>query len=300
MISGYRLDRWHAVDQRLAIGGMMGSMPNPTAGATRNEWRHSGFARLEAPLRATLATVYAGIGHAERFPDYWEAIAKESPASRSAFDSVRSEKTTQLDAGLVYRQAGATLTLALFANRVDDFILVDYASMLKPNGAVRNVDAASYGGEFGAARPLGRNWSVDATLAYVHGENRSDRRPLPQIPPLDARVGLNYADAKWSGGVLLRMTAAQDRFDLNRGTIVGKDLGAAPGFAVLSLNGGWRPAHSLQVTAGVDNLLDRSYAESISRAGGNGMGGAIGGYVQTLRVNEPGRTFWLKLAVRAP
>jgi iron complex outermembrane receptor protein len=299
-ISGYRLDRWHAEDQRLAIGGMMGPVPNPTAGATRNEWRHSGFARLEAPLRATLATWYLGVGHAERFPDYWEAIAKESMTSRSAFASVRSEKTTQLDAGLVYRTAATTVTLALFANRVDDFILVDYASMMKANGAVRNVDAASFGGEFGAARTLGRRWNVDGALAWVHGTNRSDGRPLPQIPPLDARIGLNYADAKWSGGVLLRAVAAQNRYDLSRGTIVGKDLGRAPGFAVLSLNGGWRLTQTLQLTAGVDNLVDRSYAESVSRAGGNGMGGAIGGYVQTLRVNEPGRTLWLKLNVRTP
>jgi hypothetical protein len=28
------------------------------------------------------------------------------------------------------------------------------------------------------------------------------------------------------------------------------------------------------------------------------MGGTIGGYVQTTRVNEPGRTLWLKLVAR--
>jgi iron complex outermembrane receptor protein len=300
LLSGYRLDRWHGEDQRAVIGGMMASMPNPTAGATRNEWRHSGFARIEAPLREMPATLYAGVGHAERFPDYWEAIAKEALLSRSAFDSVRSEKTTQLDAGIVHRSAATTLTLALFANRVDDFILVDYAPMMKMNGAVRNVDAASYGGELGAARVFAHGWSADASLAYTHGRNRSDGQALPQVPPLEARFGLNYADAKWSAGLLLRAVAAQNRFDLNRGTIVGKDLGASPGFAVLSFNGGWRVTELLQVTAGVDNLLDRSYAEFVSRAGGNGMGGAIGGYVQTLRVNEPGRTLWLKLVARAP
>ncbi|MCC7462328.1 MAG: TonB-dependent copper receptor [Gammaproteobacteria bacterium] len=300
LVGGYRLDRWHSEDERLAIGGMMGAVPNSTAGATRNEWRYSGFTRIEAPLRATAATLYAGIGHAERFPDYWEAIAKESPMSRSAFDSVRSEKTTQLDAGIVYRTATTTFTLALFASRVGDFILVDYGSMMKPNGAIRNVAAASHGGEIGVSRALGPRWRADAALAWVQGENRGDGRPLPQIPPLDARLGLEYAAAKWSSGVLLRAVAAQNRFDIHRGTIVGKDLGAAPGFAILSLNGGWRLTELLQLTAGVDNVLDRSYAEFISRAGGNGMGGAIGGYVQTTRVNEPGRTLWVKLVVRTP
>ncbi len=298
VISGYRLDRWHAEDQRAMLKGMMTSVPNPTAGHTRNEWRHSGFARVESAPGRRPVTVYAGIGHAERFPDYWEAIAKEGMTNPSAFDSTRSERTTQLDTGLVYRTVATTLSLSLFANRVDDYILVDYSSMMKRNGAVRNVDAASHGGELGVGRALGRHWSVDGSLAYVRGANRTDDRPLPQIPPLDARLGLNYAERAWSAGLLVRAVAAQNRYDLNRGSIVGKDLGPTPGFAVLSLNGGWRASDALQMTAGIDNVLDRSYAEFVSRAGGNGAGGAIAGYVQTTRVNEPGRTLWLRLTAK--
>jgi iron complex outermembrane receptor protein len=300
LIGGYRIDRWHAEDERLMLKGMMGPRPNPTAGHTRNEWRHSGFARIESQPAEIPVTLYAGLGHAERFPDYWEAIAKESMTGASAFDSLRSERTTQVDAGLVYHKARATLSLALFANRVSDYILIDYASPMKRNGAARNVDAASHGGELGLEYPLDRHWSLEGSLAYVHGENRSDDRPLPQIPPLDARFGLNYARDAWSAGFLVRGVAAQNRYDLDRGSIVGKDLGPAPGFAVLSLNGGWRISETLQLAAGIDNLLDRNYAEFVSRAGGNGMGGAIAGYVQTTRVNEPGRTLWLRFATRLP
>ena len=45
----------------------------------------------------------------------------------------------------------------------------------------------------------------------------------------------------------------------------------------------------MQVTAGVDNLLDRAYAEHLSRAGA-----MVAGFVQSTRVDEPGRTLWLK------
>jgi len=45
------------------------------------------------------------------------------------------------------------------------------------------------------------------------------------------------------------------------------------------------------VSAGVDNLFDRTYAEHLSRGGS-----MISGFVQTTRVNEPGRTLWLKLS----
>jgi iron complex outermembrane receptor protein len=44
------------------------------------------------------------------------------------------------------------------------------------------------------------------------------------------------------------------------------------------------------VSAGVDNLFDREFAEHLSRGGA-----MLGGYEQTMRVNEPGRTAWLRI-----
>ena len=47
------------------------------------------------------------------------------------------------------------------------------------------------------------------------------------------------------------------------------------------------------VTAGVDNLFNRAYAEHISKSTN-----AIPGYtVQSVRVSEPGRTLWLKASL---
>jgi iron complex outermembrane receptor protein len=85
----------------------------------------------------------------------------------------------------------------------------------------------------------------------------------------------------------------QDRFAVNQGNIVGQDIGATAGFAVLSLNAGWKPAKGWLVTGGVDNLFNRAYAEHISRSTS-----MIPGYlVQAIRVNEPGRTAWLKASL---
>ena len=61
----------------------------------------------------------------------------------------------------------------------------------------------------------------------------------------------------------------------------------------LALNGGYRWSESLQLTAGVDNLLDRTYAEHLN-LGGNA---AFGYPADPVRINEPGRTFWSKLNV---
>jgi iron complex outermembrane receptor protein len=166
--------------------------------------------------------------------------------------------------------------------------------MMKSNGFVRNIDASSYGAELGVQQKFSHHWQSNVTVAYTRGDNDTDGTALPQISPLEIKLGLSYAQDNWSVGSLVRIVGAQSYFDRDKGNIVGKDLGSTPGFAVVSFNGSWRPVASLLLTAGVDNLLDRTYAEFVSRAAGNGMGGGIPGYVQTLRVNEPGRTAWLK------
>ena len=299
-IAGYRADFWKAQDQRGAMimnYNTMGMSPNPSSGEERSETMHSGFARYERQL-ATPTTVYAGLGHTERFPDYWELIAKQSLTTASSFDT-RAEKTTQLDVGLLYKTRGTDFSVSTFYNKISDFILVDYAPMDKMvTGAVRNVDATTYGAELGYGQALGGNWKLNSSLAYVHGDNDTDGTPLPQLPPLEARIGLGYDDKQWSFGALVRLVAEQTRYDLNRGNIVGKDLGPSSGFGIFSLNAGWRPNKTTLVSAGVDNLFDKNYAEFISRANGDGMGGPIPGYVQTTRVNEAGRTLWLKASIK--
>ena len=126
-------------------------------------------------------------------------------------------------------------------------------------------------------------------MAYVRGENDTDHRALAQMTPLVGRIGLNYDNQTWSFGSLLRLVDSQNRVAVNQGNIVGQDIGKSAGFAVLSLNGGWKPRKGMLIAAGVDNLFDRNYAEHISRAGS-----MLAGFTQTTRVNEPGRVLWLK------
>jgi iron complex outermembrane receptor protein len=299
VIAGYRADFWKAQDKRGAMimnYNAMGMIANPSSGQQRSETLHSGFARYEKQLESP-TTVYAGLGHTARFPDYWELISKQSVTTGSSFNT-RPEKTNQLDVGALYKSGDTDFTVSTFYNKITDFILVDYSVMGKMStGVVRNVNASTYGAELGYGQGLGGDWKLNSSLAYVHGDNTTDSKPLAQLPPLEARIGLGYDDKKWSFGALLRAVSAQTRYALNQGNIVGKDLGASSGFAIFSLNAGWRPNKTTLVTTGVDNLFNRNYAEAISRAAGDGMGGAIPGYVQTTRVNEAGRTLWLKASI---
>ncbi|WLT31916.1 TonB-dependent copper receptor [Geothrix sp. PMB-07] len=296
LVGGLRADRWHAEDPRATVAlTMMSTVPNPTADQQRDETLTSGFLRYEREAGIG-STWYAGVGHAERFPDYWEAITKESRTGVSAFNT-RPERTTQLDIGWIQQTGTVQASVSAFYGKVGDFILIE-SNVAKPAGMMgtrlttvtRNVDATTWGGEVGATTKLAGFLKVDATLAYTHGQNDTDAKPLAQIAPLEARLGLGYEVDAWSVGLLLRGVARQDRFALNQGNIVGQDLGATGGFGIVSFHGGWKPAHGWLVSAGVDNLFNRLYAEHISR----GTSVLPGYVVQSLRVNEPGRMAWLK------
>ncbi|HQZ46003.1 MAG TPA: TonB-dependent copper receptor [Usitatibacteraceae bacterium] len=298
LVAGLRLDRWRTQDQRATIrlgkGPMSVAAVNPTAGETRSDTLASGFARVEREWGGKATTVYAGLGTVERFPDYWELFSdREGPSSISGFGT-RPERTTQIDAGLLHRAGDWHATVSAFAGRIDDYILIEsgVARTMPVRAATiaRNVDAKTRGLEAGFGRAFASHWKADATLAWVRGENDTDGTPLAQQPPLEARLSLTREDPRWSMGALLRAVARQDRVDPGKGNIAGQDIGPSAGFAIFSLNAGARLSKSVQLTGGVDNLFDRSYAEHLSRSGA-----MVPGFLQTTRVNEPGRTIWVKL-----
>jgi iron complex outermembrane recepter protein len=298
IIAGIRGDWWNAQDKRQVLKlNLMTSVVNPTANAERNETLTSGFIRYEHDFSSLGATVYAGLGHSERFPDYWELVAagKEGPTASdlSAFFTTKPEKNNQLDVGVTWKMGPLQAFVAGFVNKIDDFILiqsnVQRVAPVRTVSIVRNIDVTTLGGEAGVRYKFLKYIRADASIAYVYGQNDTENRPLAQIPPLEGKIGLGWEDKTWSVGTLLRLVAPQHRYAVNEGNIVGQDISETPGFVVFSINGAWTPIKGLRIAAGIDNLFNATYAEHISRSGA-----MVPGYEQTLRVNEPGRMFWVK------
>lgn len=307
VVGGLRVDWWKAQDKRATVD-MMGMIANPTQNQSRSDTLKSGFVRYEKDVMGSAGTFYAGLGHTQRFPDYWELINKETATTRSSFNT-KPEKTSQLDVGMTYKKEGVSASLSGFYSKVSDYILVEQGCknmmgmliglsnncggmMPTPTSMTRNISATTWGGEASAAWQFAAQWKVDGSLAYVQGTNDTDGTALAQISPLEGRVGTTYDNGVWSVGGLLRMVAAQDRFVANQGNIVGTDIGRTGGFGVFSLNGAYRVGKGIQLSAGIDNLFDKSYAEHISRGGA-----MVAGFTQTTRVNEMGRNLWLKANV---
>ncbi|WP_110690797.1 TonB-dependent copper receptor [Salinicola endophyticus] len=280
VIAGARLDRYHVDDH---------NDDTATAGDTRRTTLPSGFVRYEQDLASAPVTWYAGVGHVQRFPDYWELKpGLDGPdGSPNAFAGVKPEKTTQLDVGAQYRGERTRAWVSGYLGYVEDFILFDYDGA---NTQVRNVDANIAGAELGAAYDFSDNWTGEASLAYAWGRNATDDQPLPQIPPLESRFSLTYERDDYSVGALWRLVAPQHRIALNQGNVVGQDLGDSAGFGVFSLNGAYRFNPNFTLSSGIDNVFDNTYSEHLNLAGNAGFG-----YPGNTRVNDPGRMVWAKL-----
>lgn len=252
----------------------------------------SGFVRWEQNAPAGGASWYAGLGHVQRFPDFWELISPRNSAAAAgdAFNQLRPEKTTQIDVGARWRQEHWQVWSAAYVGRVADFILFDYT---KGASMVRNVDAHTAGFELGGSYRLTPEWTLQATMAYTWARNASDGRPLPQIPPLDTKLGVEYSHKGWSAGALWRQVAAQHRYAKAQGNVAGRDFGPSASFGILSLHAGYALSPQTKLTAGIDNLFNKTYAEHLNLAGNAGFG-----YPGTVAINEPGRNVWVRVDVK--
>ena len=171
LIAGARLDWWEA--------------GKTAAGLSRDDTLPAGFARYEQDFGPT--TAYAGLGHAERFPDYWEISGGQPAKPNATFLAIAPEKTTQLDLGATYKKDAIKGSLAGFVSQIDDFILLQPALAAR----TRNIDARTFGGEASLAYTFAPGWEATGSLAYVRGTNTTDDLPLAQLPPLESRLGLS-------------------------------------------------------------------------------------------------------------
>jgi outer membrane receptor protein involved in Fe transport len=109
-----------------------------------------------------------------------------------------------------------------------------------------------------------------ASARYVRGNDSVINQPLPQIPPLEATVGLRLENIEaaqpWGVECGLRMVDRQHRFASVRAVLVPEVVPvevATPGFTTAYLRGYYSPRKNLNIIGGIENLFDRAYIEHL-------------------------------------
>ena len=297
LLTGLRYDRTETDYHNARFRNGMGALTRDLVPGSASDHAVSGFVRWERTAKKQPLTFYVGIGHAERPADYWEAYHTWAAHSNrvngqtAAPDTTRpaKERSTQLDLGWVYTNEKTNANLSLYYAHVDDFIL------RKPVGGFSNADARLYGLEAEVTRTVSPLWTLGASLAYTRGDDRTNDAALPQIAPLEANLTAKYTHKKAEANAVWRLVSRQNRYHKGYGSVTGTDYGPTGGFGILSLSLAYRPDENLTFSLGVDNLLNKSYAEFVnySEAAIPALGISAGGHI-----TEPGRTIWFKTNYR--
>lgn len=264
----------------------------------RTETLPSAFLRLESQHPDHNVKSYLGLGYVERMPDYWELFKTDYEGTMHTFKRLETEKTLQLDLGYQHQHGALNTWASAYAGLINDFILMTYDPAKMPGMMVnaadsRNVDATIAGAEVGVGYQFTDHLQADVSAMYAWGENTTDDKPLPQISPLEGRINLRYVQDQYTLGALWRVVDSQNRISKDQGNIVGYDLGESSGFGTLSLNGTYHVYDGIDLSVGIDNVLDKTYSEHLNKAGSAGFG-----FAADEQFNNIGRNYWARISMK--
>lgn len=296
LVSGIRVDQVKVTDERAdsVVKGFNTEL---------KETLPSAFIRFENmhPEHADGKT-YIGLGYVERMPDYWElfSTAHGNAGTVNSFNGIQPEKTLQLDMGYQHSHGNFSSWASAYAGLINDYILMSYHVHSGMSGmnhgktaGAKNVDATIAGAEAGIGYQFTDSIQADVSTMYAWGKNTTDGKPLPQIAPLEARVNLRYVQEKYTLGALWRVVNSQNRISLDQGNIVGYDMDKSAGFGTVSLNGTYHLREGVDLSAGIDNVLDKTYKEHLNKSGSAGFG-----FAEDEQFNNIGRNYWARISMK--
>jgi iron complex outermembrane receptor protein len=182
---------------------------------------------------------------------------------------IKPEANTQLDVVARYERGKTVLQLNGFASYIHQFISTVVDPTMKPmlptSPGVRryiNIDEASMlGFEFLWTQKWNSTIAHDLSAAYVRGQNLQLDQPLPEISPFEIRYRLNGSFLK---NLMQPYAALRYSFAQNRVSEAFAEK-TTENFMVMDIGLKIVPRKNIQVNMAVQNLLDETYREHLSR-----------------------------------
>jgi iron complex outermembrane receptor protein len=272
--------------------------PDDTVAQQANDYTSvNGF--LFATYQASESTRYfGGIGKSSRVPDARELYFRGAMINMGMLmtpevgtPTLEQTSNTELDLGVEKRYQNASVKAKLFHSWLKDYI---YYNADKTMHAFENIDATIYGlslsGDWFATDTL---W-MDFGLAWQRGQKdealagQSDK-DMAEITPLKVNLGLNYDYAPRSSARMEVVAADKwSDFDGDNGE---QELDA---YSVVNLKVTHAINRNIELTGGVDNVFDKTYAVSNTYRDLTLL--SAGGVVMLM--NEPGRYMYLNAAYK--
>jgi iron complex outermembrane receptor protein len=281
----YLKDRYVMGDLTWDLGLRFDHVTTKTPRAGDRDRSFDGFGgNLMASYRVNESlTLFAALGSAMRVPDPKELYYRNKMGAMIGDDSLDPVRNYELDAGFELGYGAAALRFKGFYNYLQDDILLN-SSLNMGMGKYENVDAYIYGIELSGSYQWNDALSFDAALAWNRGKKKDpltgqSDTDLPDIAPLRFNAGVTWMP--WDDTMLraeLLASARWDHVDSENGEqIIG-------GWGVVNLKAQKSWGEHLELTVGVDNLFDKTYAVSNTYKDLILVSGGL-----PMILNEPGR-----------
>jgi iron complex outermembrane receptor protein len=230
-------------------------------------------------------TIRGGVGYAERVPDLvnryadgvFLGILQNGFSKVVGFPALKKERATQMDVSALADYGWVTGRASAFYAWVNDYNTYVTFGVDPPTGAqvllAQNTALATLTGfELYGDYATDDITTLFASMQYVQGTDQVINQPLPQIYPLQGRLGIRWADPEptndWGLELGMRMVAAQNRIGFLRDNIGGAPTSTAvesrtPGFSTAYLRGYYNLSQQIHLVGGIDNMFDRTYIEHL-------------------------------------
>lgn len=229
-------------------------------------------------------TLSGGFGHGQRPPTLIEryadglflSVAQSGYTHMVGNPLLNPERDWQLDVGVAVKHEDWRAGARFYHAWVEDYVtyaddtVVDFADA-RLLQYVNTPLATLVGVELDWEYDIAPRWTPFARMAYIDGRDRTIGQPLPSIPPMDSTLGIRFHDSeggrRWGIEFAARVVNDQYRTGQIRiagGTDVTTDFEErTPGFTVYNLRGYWNVKKNLNLIAGIENLLDKTYQEHL-------------------------------------
>lgn len=194
---------------------------------------------------------------------------------------LKPEKGYSSDFGVRYYSTDVKIISSFFYNYITDIVVEKPGTFEGRNAQIKtNIgEARLYGFDFLLNYNLYSDWLAYLNASYVKGDDLTESKDLPQIPPLNGTVGLKLSltqniTADFSSSIFAPQS------NISVGEI------STPGYAVFNASVNLKninfSAFRIQIFTGVDNIFDKAYRNHLATTRGGIM-------------VEPGRNFYIRL-----
>ena len=240
--------------------------------------------------------IYGGVSQGFRAPNLSDLSRLDIARSGElevASTELDPEKYLNFEIGLKAETENFVGGVSYFYTLIDDLIV------RRPTGATVGADALAavskanggeghmQGVELAGRYIINPNWSIFGHATWTEGEadqfpgksSKTAREPLSRVVPFMGRAGVRWQTSDshlWIEASCLAASKANRLNTADRGDTQRIPPGGTPGYTLVSLRGGYRFNDHVELTLGLENILDQAYRSHGSGSNEPGFGVTTG------------------------